>query len=128
MIDDLVSNETNSSRSKDLEILRKILESKHHSLNYDGRQMYSQFYEELRKLELESPIWKSIYEQSLKPPSNTLLPIAKESPLVGSSAPSGTDNVDQPNINLIARLTENPHFVVSVSTEREEIAVWDLYR
>lgn len=90
--------------------------------------MYSQFHEELRRIELTSPFWKSFYEETQKPPSNTLLPIAKEMPRAGDSLQPGANNMDQQNINLIVRLTENPNFVVSVSTEREEISVWDLYR
>lgn len=127
-MDDLSAVEGDSARSKDLEILRQILERKHNSLNYDGKQMYSQFHEELKHIELNSQFWKNFYEQTQKPPSNTLLPIAKEKPRVGDSLQSGDNNVDQQNINLIVRLTENPNFVVSVSTEKEEIAVWDLFR
>lgn len=127
ILDDLFSVKNNSSRSQDLEVLQKILEKNHISLNYDGRQMYSKFYEELKNVQSIGSFWKRFQEESIHPPVNTLLPIAKESPLVGDSLEK-TNNIDKHNINLIVRLNENPNFVVSVSTDKEEIAVWDVHR
>ncbi|KAL0276683.1 UNVERIFIED_CONTAM: hypothetical protein PYX00_004199 [Menopon gallinae] len=125
ILDDLFSVKNNSSRLKDLEMLQKILERNHISLNYDGRQMYSKFYEELKNVQSPSSFWTRFQEETGHPPVNTLLPIMKESPRVGDSLEK--TNIDKHNINLIVRLNENPNFVVSVSTEKEEIAVWDLY-
>lgn len=93
--------------------------------------MYTQFYKELKSMKLDSFFWQSFYQTSENPPSNSLMPVMKEVPLVGDFTQSASNNLDQNvmvNINLIVRLIDNPNFMVSVSTDKEEIAVWDLFR
>lgn len=87
---------------------------------------------------------KELYEVCCDPPALSLLPLQ---PLVGEiSEAEGTKNVmDKLSVSaavvavevedldqlcrfdMVMRLVENPDFVVTVSTEREEISVWDVH-
>jgi hypothetical protein len=91
---------------------------------------------------------KELYEVCRDPPVLSLLPLQ---PLVGRSseteggknvmdklsvsaaaAGSGgtveTEDLDQLcQFDMVTRLVDNPDFVITVSTEREEISVWDVH-
>lgn len=91
---------------------------------------------------------KELYEVCCDPPVLSLLPLQ---PLVGgSSGPEGGKNaMDKLSVSaaaagsgggaevedldqlcrfdMVTRLVDNPDFVVTVSTEREEISVWDVH-
>ena len=87
---------------------------------------------------------KELYEVCRHPPVVSLLPLQ---PLVGESsefegaknvmdklsvsAASGAVEVEDLDqlcrFDMIMRLAENPDYVVTVSTEREEISVWDVH-
>lgn len=91
---------------------------------------------------------KELYEVCCNPPVLSLLPLQ---PLVGESAgPEGGKNVTDKlsvsaaaagsggavevedldqlcRFDMMTRLVDNPDFVVTVSTEQEEISVWDVH-
>ncbi|XP_069676393.1 NACHT and WD repeat domain-containing protein 2 isoform X2 [Periplaneta americana] len=86
---------------------------------------------------------KELYEVCRDPPVLSLLPLQ---PLVGGGSDiEGGKNMDKLSVSaavaaggvedleqlcrfdMVTRLAENPDFVVTVSTEREEISVWDVH-
>ncbi|KAK6633137.1 hypothetical protein RUM43_012881 [Polyplax serrata] len=130
VLDDILELTAQSTLTNDLQILQKILQATHYALNYDGRQMYTQFYTELQSLKPESSFWHDFCQKCENPPTNSLMPIAGWPPRVGDNPQQAPDNLEQKaaaTVNLIVRLTDNPGFVVSISTEKEEISVWDLF-
>ncbi|XP_068084365.1 NACHT and WD repeat domain-containing protein 2 [Anabrus simplex] len=136
-----IALEEKAAQDKDLALLKKCLEDSALALSYDGRQFYSHMYQNLAKVFAESSagytFMSKLFEICLNPPVPSLLPLA---PLDGQEkAPEATpDSIrttetdgevfDQSRFNIVTRLGDNPDFVVTVSTEREEISVWDIHK
>lgn len=117
-----------------MKILKDFLEIHAYSLNYDGRQFYSHLNRYLegkvKRNELDESLTK-ILELTRNPPVNSLI-------IVNSQDDGETDVKDEKEENarvqnktfdLVQRLKEcDDDFVVSVSTEKEEISVWDIQK
>ncbi|KAK7866181.1 hypothetical protein R5R35_001398 [Gryllus longicercus] len=128
----------NKEDNKDLHLLRKSLEECATALNYDGRQFYSQMYRFLSSKSLEGYSFMSkLKEICSSPPVLSLLPL----PLLDSSNEAHESEphsktvleaeggeFDQSRFDFMTRLGENPDFVVTVSTEKEEISVWNVHK
>lgn len=106
-------------------VLRDFLEKFSTTLNYDGRQFYAQFYsyltEDGRVNEANKQI-TDVFNISRNPPVTSLV-------LLNSNVPSDPDTVSMCQnkvLDLIIRLPDTEQFVASVSTNLEEICVWDI--
>ncbi|KAB0804135.1 hypothetical protein PPYR_01105 [Photinus pyralis] len=106
-------------------ILRDFLEKFATTLNYDGRQFYAQFYNYLTEEGRVNGANKQItdvFNITRNPPVTSLV-------LLNSNVPSDPDTVTMCQnkvLNLIIRLPDTEQFVASVSTNLEEICVWDI--
>lgn len=151
MLEDIaLEKKTNATEDEDLKLLQQCLEECATALHYDGRQFYSQLYNNLQKVFNDSSdsaseitkysFMKTLFDICSKPPVLSLLPVAQcstpdqEEPLPPPSTLSPDAAADEshstvtspPYFDSICRLYENPCFVVTVSTEKEEVAVWDI--
>lgn len=82
---------------------------------HNGNQLYSQ-------MSLYPPTADRYRALVETPPFPTLMPLvsAVEHPVAESS--DGTWNFD-----VVKRLNDDPNYVITVSTERKEISVWDIH-
>ncbi|XP_018319781.1 NACHT domain- and WD repeat-containing protein 1 isoform X2 [Agrilus planipennis] len=126
MLEDLFICE--NAQDKYIEILREFLEENTVFLKYDGRQFYPQLYCFLKmkiakkQLQISSEIKLSeIFERTKTPPVLSLVPLDVDTS-------EDELNMGTINFNLILRLPGTDSFIVSVSTERDEICVWDVVR
>lgn len=116
------------TKDKFITVLQDFLECNATTLNYDGRQFYSQLYSYLEmhkdELNLEANDTKlsEVYELTKNPPVLSLVPL-KIVKTIEDSSEGGS--YKEKFIDLIVRLNETNRFVVSVSTKNEEICVWD---
>ncbi|CAL4059801.1 unnamed protein product, partial [Meganyctiphanes norvegica] len=122
----------NHSNNCELVLLKEILELAAYSLGYDGRQFYSQVYGRLltfwtdqQKQEIY-PIMKKLFDTASHAPVPCLLPltVCLHEPFQDQNMKLGDGQV---YFNSIIRAPHNPHYVVTLSTERGEIAVWNIF-
>lgn len=114
-------------------VLKSFIETHASVLNYDGRQFFSHFYKYLgdkvtsRELSLEKGDSKlaEVYRISRNPMVLSFISLnAIKEDLVDDIAP-----VFRPiNIDLVVRLPGTDHFVVSISTNKEEVSVWNVQK
>ncbi|EFA06477.1 hypothetical protein TcasGA2_TC009369 [Tribolium castaneum] len=108
-------------------MLRDFIETHASVLNYDGRQFYSHLYKYLedkvrrKEISLESnSTLAQVYNVAKNPPVLSLIPL---------NAGQGKGDASAPlfqYFDLVTRLPETDQFVISVSTSKEEISVWDV--
>lgn len=120
---------TKSTESKFINVLRDFLEMNAGYLNYDGRQFYAQlrYYldDKIHKSEYslnESHI-NEMYEFTKNPPVISILPLKN---LSKPDNENETTTFKEKCFNLVTRLVGTDRFVVSISTDKEEISVWDV--
>lgn len=117
------------TKDKYLQILQDFLETNATTLNYDGRQFYAQLhnYLDVRKTELNLEANDSkaseVFRITKNPPVLSLVPLCSINN-VENKTPDGSVYKEK-CIDLITRLTTNENVVVSISTNQEEISVWD---
>ncbi|XP_076043047.1 NACHT domain- and WD repeat-containing protein 1 isoform X2 [Oratosquilla oratoria] len=122
----------NHSNNIELVLLKETLELAAYSLGYDGRQFYSQIYGRLTTFMTDEenhetyPIMKKLYDSASHAPVPCLIPLATclHEPFQDQNMKLGDGQV---YFNAIIRARHNPHYVVTLSTERGEIAVWNIY-
>ena len=112
--------------------LRHFIETHASVLNYDGRQFYSHLYKYLedkirrKEISLESndSTLVQVYSLTKSPPVLSLIPLnsVQEEKESDESGPAFKES----NFDLVIRLPDTDQFVVSVSTNKEEICVWDV--
>lgn len=114
--------------NKFISILENFLVANASVLNYDGRQFYAQLhnYLDIRKEELQlitndSKI-SEVFNLTKNPPVSSLIPLSNANKV--QTNPDGTVYKEK-WFDLVTRLNGSERFVVSVSTEKEEICVWD---
>ncbi|GBP60162.1 Uncharacterized WD repeat-containing protein alr3466 [Eumeta japonica] len=117
-----------------IEVLKDFLETHSYALDYDHRQFYGLLRVTLEKrirdgFELKSNICKQWLEVARNPPVPTFVPVNEGLvKLIESKEKremSTDEGFDSKNYDLIVRLEKCGKYVVTVSTEREEICVWD---
>lgn len=120
-----------------IEVLKDFLETHSNALDYDHRQFYGLLRISLEKrlregYELKSDICKQWLEVSRNPPIPTLVAINEDFYKVIESREkrelSMAEGFDAKSFDLIVRLEKCGKYVATVSTEREEICVWDVSR
>lgn len=116
-----------------LKSLKDYLEIYARALNYDGRQFYSHLNryleDKLLRDELDSELSK-VLELTRNPPVNSLIVINSQDDYDNLNKDNTNDNTSVKNktFDLVQRLKDTDDYIVSVSTEKEEICVWDIHR
>lgn len=111
-------------------ILQNFLELNATLLNYDGRQFYSHLHyyieKQIKDVELLSnPKLQEIVALSKNPPVLSLIPLNGLD--VEERVPFDSTTSFQSSVfDIITRIPNTDHFVVTVSTQKEEICVWDI--
>ncbi|XP_065167837.1 NACHT and WD repeat domain-containing protein 2 [Atheta coriaria] len=114
--------------SKFLELLRDFLQIYVNILNYDGTQFYAHFCTYLNaKMEANDeykydPKVAEVYKMCAKPPVASLIPFN----LSNSLTEEDTNVAVFKPFDLIVRLPGTDQFIVTVSTDKEEICVWNV--
>lgn len=114
-------------------ILKEFLEKNASLLNYDGKQFYSHLYRYLEqkikngeaKINLSDPKVSEVLKICRSPSVTMLIPLNGED-MEEATTFSPTNNSHNRIFDLILRLPNTDQFVVSVSTAKEEICVWDI--
>ncbi|GIX73217.1 NACHT and WD repeat domain-containing protein 2 [Caerostris extrusa] len=128
-----------------LELLENVVQLSSYALRSDGSQFFAQMYGRLKKAfstnACSVPFNKSLYDSSCKPPLSSLLPIGTclEEPLI----PNLTNNCNNSNHHSspgsespssrgfpftgLYTIKEDKCHVVSISSDRNEIVVWNIY-
>lgn len=115
--------------SRFLQVLKDFLETSASYLNYDGRQFYAQLRCHLDErigigeYSLDELPVKDLYELTKSPPVLSIVPVQNLAD-TQNDKPSGIHK--EKCFNLVTRLVGNDRFVVSIATDKEEIAVWDV--
>lgn len=123
---------TKKLQNKFIELLKDFLENSASILHYDGQQFYAHLYSYLEQnvdINSESnPKILEVLKVTKNPPVLSLIPLSNiiidENQDITSSKPLFQNKY----FDQIIRLPETEKFVVSVSTNEEEICVWDIKR
>ncbi|XP_063369879.1 uncharacterized protein LOC134658201 [Cydia amplana] len=118
-----------------IEILKEVFEHHSYALDYDHRQFYGLLRTTMEKrqregVEIKSKIAHSWVEEIWEPPIPTFFPANEEFwKIVETKEKRDLTMVagfDSKTYDLIVRFDTRGKFVATVSTEREEICVWDV--
>lgn len=114
-----------------IRFLREFLQINSFALNYDAKQFYTLLFLFLREKErsvgIEGDACKTWYETVKSPPVACLVPLNLDMSHVGKGPELAMSEVfDSKKYDLVVRLEKCEGFVASLSTEREEICVWDV--
>ncbi|XP_056647037.1 NACHT and WD repeat domain-containing protein 2 isoform X1 [Diorhabda sublineata] len=114
-------------------ILKNFIETHAAILNYDGNQFYSHMYkyltEKINKNELtiengDSSLSK-VYSVCKSPPVLSLMAVTENEADLLSEELMGIDS-DEKTFDLVVRLPKTDQFIVTVSTNKKELCVWDI--
>ncbi|XP_030753342.1 NACHT and WD repeat domain-containing protein 2 [Sitophilus oryzae] len=104
--------------------LRYFLEHHASSLNYDGRQFYSQLFGFAKKRPLTDGVLKEAFAKCFEPPVTSLIPLNVEA--MDLHLDETKEVQRKPVFDLLVRIPNSNRFIVTVSTEQERICVWDI--
>lgn len=120
-----------------MEILKEVFETHSYALDYDHRQFFGLLRTTLEKrnregVDIESDIVQEWMKEVFEPPVPTFYPANEDFWKVVETREkrdlSMVEGFDTKSYNLIVRFDSRGKFVATVSTEREEICVWDVMR
>ncbi|KFM57174.1 NACHT and WD repeat domain-containing protein 1, partial [Stegodyphus mimosarum] len=138
---------TLSEIDKQIELLENFVHLSSYALRSDGSQFFAQMYGRLRNFFSNSenashyPAIKSMYDTSCKPPLSSLLPIGSCLKEPGTAVPltncnsehkTNSPNTESPNeksfpFTGLYTIKEDKAHAVSISSETNEIVVWNIY-
>ncbi|XP_069171975.1 NACHT domain- and WD repeat-containing protein 1 isoform X2 [Procambarus clarkii] len=132
VLEDVCLALTNHNNNVELVLLKEVLELAAYALGYDGRQFYSQVCGRLSTLMSDPhnhetyPVIKKLYDTASSAPVPCLLPltVCLHQPFQDEHMRLGDGEV---YFNALIRARHNPHYVITLSTDREEIAVWNIF-
>ncbi|KAI4468136.1 beta transducin-related protein [Holotrichia oblita] len=136
LIEDIYMYKNVVKERKFIELLVNFLETHSNTLNYDGRQFYGCFYSYIHNKVLRNEISVDTMDERIletyrvaeNPPVLSLVPISYCN--INSDDSASGDNTKtifkEVNFNLITRLPETDKFIVSISTKKEDISVWNV--
>ncbi|KAJ0171356.1 hypothetical protein K1T71_012906 [Dendrolimus kikuchii] len=117
-----------------IEILKEVLEMHSYALDYDHRQFFGLLRVTMEKrqrdgVEIRSQIVQEWLKEVSEPPIPTFYPLNEDywKVIDGQKRDlSLVEGFDSKTFDLIVRFDTRGKFVATVSTEREEICVWDV--
>ncbi|KAK8749008.1 hypothetical protein OTU49_015633 [Cherax quadricarinatus] len=132
VLEDISLSLANHKSNTELELLKELLELAAYALGYDGRQFYSQVCGRLSTLMSDPhnhetyPVIKKLYDIASSAPVPSLLPltVCLRQPFQDENMKLGDGQI---YFNAVIRARHNPHYVITLSTERGEIAVWNIF-
>lgn len=119
-----------SGLEKFAEVIEEFLEENACALNYDGRQFYAHLYSYLQSAFEQDPSLKlevrlsELLETCKRPPVPSLIPLVVQKCRDEEDGAPYAKKV----FTMVTRLPDTEQFVVTVSTDKEEICVWDIKR
>lgn len=117
------------SQNRFVELLKDFMEKNASLLNYDGRQFYGHLYNYLENTidghETDTKILK-VLKISKDPPVLTLINLSNKLIDKKLESKGSKHSFLNNSFDLVTRLPETEQFVVTVSTNEEEICVWDI--
>ena len=120
-----------------IEVLKDVFETHSYALDYDHRQFYGLLRMTMEKRQrnghqIKSKIVQDWMKEIKEPPVPTLYPENLDFWKIMDTKEkrefSMHDGFDSKNYDLIVRFDSRGKFVATVSTEREEICVWDVLK
>ncbi|XP_039765067.1 NACHT and WD repeat domain-containing protein 2 isoform X2 [Pararge aegeria] len=120
-----------------LDILKEVFETHSYALDYDHRQFFGLLRTTMEKrhrdgIDIDSDIVQEWMKSIFEPPVPTFYPANEEFWKVIENREkrdlSMVEGFDSKSYNLIVRFDTRGKFVATVSTEREEICVWDVMK
>lgn len=133
VLNDIRLVDSATSAGTHVALLKSFIETHFKALNYDGNQLYSLLYPVLvaEQQRPGSPYANNtVVQQWLKTINNSTVPFLEKLVLTEGGDEEEKQAVDNmPNVvgfDLIMNLSIEGYFVISLSTEREEICVWDV--
>lgn len=120
-----------------LEILKELFVTHSYALDYDHRQFYGLLRAVMEKrqregIEVDSEIVQDWMKEIWDPPIPTFYPANEDFWKVLENKEkrdtSMAEGFDSKSYDLIVRFNTRGKYVATVSTEREEICVWDVLR
>ncbi|XP_041974670.1 NACHT domain- and WD repeat-containing protein 1 isoform X2 [Aricia agestis] len=116
-----------------LQILKEVFEEHSYALDYDHRQLYGILRLAMEKrardgVQVQTEIVESWRKEISEPPVPTLYPMNEDFWKVCERREVSSDDGFETPFDLVVRLDARGKFVATVSTEREEICVWDVSR
>jgi len=134
-----------ASLDQDLTLLRQCLELSACTLSYEPSQFYGQMYNRLLPYftgsEAEAwsskcPFTRKVFDSAKSPGTPCFVPLSSflHSPkdydkLTAAAAPTSFSELDTGEVffDEVYRMKSSNQFVVSLSTAKEEVIVWDVY-
>lgn len=115
-------------------ILKDFLEVNACLLNYDGRQFYSHMYRYVEQkvkhnktIDVSNPKLSEVLRICENPPMLMLIPLNGDN-MEEITPFLPTSNFHDRIFDLVVRIPNTDQFVISVSTNKEEICVWNIKR
>lgn len=116
------------------QILKDFIETHASVLNYDGRQFFSHLYKYLEdkvsrnelSVEHNDSNLSKMYSITKNPPVLSLMPL--NSALMEAHEEFSDNVFREKTFDLIVRLPKTNQFIVTVTTNNEELCVWDIIR
>ncbi|KAJ8964870.1 hypothetical protein NQ314_004552 [Rhamnusium bicolor] len=113
-------------------VLKEFIETHASVLNYDGRQFYSHLYKFLEdkiskneiSVEHNDSNLSKVYSITKNPPVLSLIPLNSAMMESGEEFPEKVFR--EKTFDLLIRLPNTNQFIVTVSTNNEELSVWDI--
>lgn len=113
-------------------VIKDFIETHASVLNYDGRQFFSHIYQYMDekindgtiKLESDNQL-KKLFELAKSPPVLSLLPVNTK---VNATAQNQNNLYGNKYFDLLSRLPKTDRFITSLSTNLEEVCVWDVVK
>ncbi|XP_049826318.1 NACHT and WD repeat domain-containing protein 2 isoform X2 [Aethina tumida] len=112
-------------------ILKTFIETHASVLNYDGRQFYSHLFTYLEgKMKINEIVIDSdskvsnMYQLAKNPPVTSLIPL--NSDMLEQDCETTERTLREKTFDLVCRIPDTDQFIVTVSTNKEEICVWNI--
>ena len=133
ILEDIYLCEDAVKKNNFVNVLKDFLEIHSSILNYDGRQFYGYFFDYLRNnmhvgdtFELVDKNIQDAYRIAQNPPVLSLVPIKNIEVPDYTSCANNKSVFKEIIFDIVCRLHDSDQYVVSVSTEKEEVCVWDV--
>ncbi|XP_050671414.1 NACHT and WD repeat domain-containing protein 2 isoform X2 [Leptidea sinapis] len=116
-----------------IQILKEVFETHSYALDYDHRQFYGLLRSTIERrqregVDIQSEIVHSWMKDLFDPPVPTFYPMNEDFWKVDDVEKSDVEGFHSKPYDLIVRFDTRGKYIATVSTEKEEICVWDVTR
>ncbi|XP_075219526.1 NACHT and WD repeat domain-containing protein 2 isoform X3 [Lycorma delicatula] len=128
VLEDVHLASSSQTVAADISWLQEFLENYSPALAYDGRQLYTLLSAPSIHKSTSSQLCMRWTQTANNPPVACLTVVPSPITADSDKVEKETNNESARVFNSISRLPESPHYVVTISTEKEEISVWDIHK